>query len=135
MQIHCEIEAGHTGSESAVGDGLLKQTDSLLFRTAGNAHEEAQDFGHGAESVHVIVIEAEAKISVSEAGVESLGTKEMFASADAKAGGIAIFSAQGVEPCRGSIGHARVKLHFSGFLLLDPCGGQRGCCSRQFKVV
>ena len=90
IQIHGEIKASHTGSENAIGDGMLEQAESLLFRTAGNAHEKSQDSCHGAERVDIVVIKAEAKIGIREAGVESLGAKEVFASADTEAGGVAL---------------------------------------------
>src|SRR5690348_3372510 len=93
MQIHGQIKARHIGSENAIGDSVFEQANSLLLRTAGNAHKETHDFCQGAESIHVIVVQAEAKIGVGQAGVESLGAKKMFARAHAEASCIAIFAA------------------------------------------
>src|SRR5437667_12840199 len=100
MQIHGEIKAGDVGGENAVGDGLLKQANAFLFRAPRDAHEEAKDSGHGAQGVHVIVVKADAKIGVGQIRIESLGAQKMIASADAKAGGVAVFSAQRSEERR-----------------------------------
>src|SRR5260370_12306958 len=99
MQIHGEIKAGHAGSEDAVSDGLLEQTDSFLFRGAGDAHEEAQNFGHSAERIHVIVIQTETQVSISHALVQSFGAEEMFATPDPEPGSIPTFSPHTAQAC------------------------------------
>src|SRR5205823_4416024 len=83
-----EGKAGRVGGENSVSDSVFEQANSLLFRTAGNAHEETHDFGHGAEGIHVIVVKAEAKIGVGQTRVESLGAQKVIAGAHAEAGGI-----------------------------------------------
>src|SRR5215469_14775736 len=110
MQIHGEIKAGDAGGQNAVGDGVFEQAHTFLFRAPGDAHEEAQDFSRGAESVYVVVVKAEAKIGVGQIWIEGLGAEKMIASADAEAGGIAVLSAQGIEARGRGIGHARVEL-------------------------
>ena len=92
----------------------MELADAFLFVAAGNAHEEAEHFGHRGESVGVIVVEAEAEVGVGEIGVEGLGAGEAFASADSVAGGGFRFAAQAVETGVESVAHAGVEVHVGG---------------------
>lgn len=121
VEAESEIEAGFDRSEPAFGDGMVELADAFLFVTAGDAHEEAEHFGHGGESVGVIVVEAEAEVGVCEVGIERCGADEAFASADAVACGEFCFAAQAVEAGVESVAHAGVKVHIGGR------GGITGC--------
>src|SRR5256884_1833188 len=116
-------------------DGIRDVAVTGVQTCALPIYEEAKDSGHGAQGVHVIVVKADAKIGVGQIRIESLGAQKMIASADAKAGGVAVFSAQGIEARGRGIRHARVELHLRGFLLLELGGSKRGGGGRQFEVM
>jgi len=44
--------------------------DAVLLRATGDAHEEAQNLGHGTQSIHIVVIETQTEISIRDGETE-----------------------------------------------------------------
>src|SRR6266436_3246718 len=135
MQIQGEVKASHIGRQNSIRYGVLEQAHALLLGASRDSHEEAQDSGHGAECVHVIVVEAEAHVSIGEAGIQSFGADKMIAGAYSSTGGVAILAAKSIEPRRRGVGHSRVELHFRGFMLFALRVGQGGGLGGQLKIM
>jgi hypothetical protein len=114
---------------------LRRQAQAFLLGASGDAHEKPQDSGHGTEGVHVVVVEAEAHVSIGEAGIQSFGAEKMIAGADSGAGSVAIFAAKCIKTRRCCVGHSRIELHFGGFVLLTLRFGQRRGLGGQLKIM
>src|SRR5271167_342200 len=125
VEVEGQIEARRGGREESFGHVLFQLADAFLLVATGNAHEEAQDFGDGAEGIGIIIVEAESKVGVGKIWVELNGAEKMLASVDSRAGGGAILAAKTVKAGGHGVAHARVKLHFGGFVVFKLREGQR----------
>ncbi len=135
VKVDGQVEAGFGRCERAFRYGALELANAFLLAAAGDAHEEAEDAGGRGEGVGVIVVEAEAHVGVGEIGVESDGAQETFAGADTGAGGVAVFTAQGIDACDERVAHACIELHLGGVLLRDLGLGERGGFRGEVEIV
>jgi len=118
VKIQGQVKAGSLLGKDAVGNVVLELANAYLLIPAGDAHEEAENLGDGAESVDVIIVESETKLGVDQFRVQLKSAEKMGATVDTRACGGAIFAAKAVKTCRESVGQASIELHFSGFVLL-----------------
>ena len=135
VKVDRQVEAGFGWSERAFRYGALQLANAFLFAASGDAHEEAEDAGGRGERVGVIVVEAEAHVGVGEIGVECDGAQETFARADTGAGGVAVFSAQGIDACDERVAHSSVELHLGGVVKRDLRFGERTGFRGQLEIV